>query len=33
MLDVIVNITDDVAAGLKSKIKAFGQKGLSGKYL
>jgi hypothetical protein len=32
MLDVIVNITDDVAAGLKSRIKAFGQKGLSGMY-
>ena len=33
MLDVIVNITDNVTAGLKSRIKAFRQKGLSGMYL
>ena len=32
MLDIIVNISNDVAAGLKYRIKTFGQKGLSGMY-
>ena len=32
MLAVIANITGNVAAGLKSRIKTFGQKGLSGMY-
>ena len=32
ILDVIVNITPDVAAGLKARIKTFGQKGLRGVY-
>ena len=33
MLNVIVNITSNVAAGLKTRIKTFGQRGLSGMYL
>ena len=33
MLDGIANITNVVAAGLNARIKAFGQKGLSGLYL
>ena len=32
MLDTIVNITADVAKGLKEHIKLFGQKGLQGMY-
>ena len=32
MIDVIINITNDAAVGLKSRIKAFGQKGLAGMY-
>ena len=32
ILDVIVNITDNVVAGLKARIKTLGQKGLSGIY-
>ena len=32
MLDFIINITPDVAAGLKTCIKLFGEKGLNGLY-
>ena len=33
VFNVIINITDEVTAGLKSRIKTFGQKGLSEMYL
>ena len=33
ILDVIINITDDIAAGLKSRINVFDQKGLSRMYI
>ena len=33
MFNVIVNITNNVAAGLKSRINIFGQKNCSGLYL
>ena len=32
MLDIIINITPDVAAGLKTRIKFFGEKSLKGLY-
>ena len=32
MLDIIINITPDVAAGLNTRIKLFGEKGLKGLY-
>ena len=32
MLDIIVNITPNVAKGLKEQIKLFGEKGLQGMY-
>jgi hypothetical protein len=33
MMSVIVNITDGVAAGLRTRIKTFGQNGLNRMYL
>ena len=33
MLDIIINITPDVAVGLKTSIKFFGEKGFKGLYL
>ena len=33
MLDIIINITPDVAAGLKNHIELFGEKGIKGFYL
>ena len=32
MLDTIINITPDVAASLRKRIKAFGEKGVAGIY-
>ena len=32
MLDIIINITPDVADGLKTRIKLFGDKGINGLY-
>ena len=32
MLYIIINITPDVAAGLKTRVKLFGEKGIKGLY-